>query len=199
MNHCTECRLTKKRLKQCSGERVLQNANFDAILSFGEGADTAPTISRVIDINDKRPRLAHRERWAQSVRELTVGDQHLRVTVVEQESDGPSIEPHVERVEHGATHRYTDELWCIPEQRCHRIAAANAALRVGLGPREAPVHVDDRRLLWTGRGAPIENWSGVSGAKFAGFLSSPISYGLAIRSRPLLDNGSEIQHLSKLV
>ena len=104
------------------------------------------------------------------MRELTVGDQHLRLTVVEHEGDGPSIEPHVERVEHGATHRYTEltleHLWCIPEHRSHRIAATDAALHegrgepaaagVGLGPGEAPVHVDDRRPLWAGQGAPIE-------------------------------------------
>src|SRR5205807_4976388 len=139
------------------------------IVHFAE-ADSGTTISWVVDINDKRRRPAHRERWAQTVRELTIGDQHLRLTVVKHEGDGLRIEPHVDRVEHGATHRYTEltfeHLWRIPQHRGHRIAATDATLRegrgepaaagVGLGPGEAAVHIEQRCPLRTGRGTPIE-------------------------------------------
>ena len=91
-------------------------------------------------------------------RKLGVGDQYLRLAVLEHETDSLGVEPGVERIQHRARHRHAemrfDHFRRIRGHQRHRIAAANAkpgqrgckspGALIGLRPCVSPLAVHDR-------------------------------------------------------
>ena len=62
---------------------------------------------RVLDVDHiGRLALEQRHRLADNARELAIDEQDLGLAMLEDEGDGLGVEPHVERVEHGAGHRH---------------------------------------------------------------------------------------------
>ena len=125
---------------------------------------------RVVVVDHERLRFRLGERRLHGLRELAVGDQHLRFAVVEREGDDRGIEARVEGVEHGAGHRHAVVAFEHRRRVRHhdgdRVAAADAALRkrrceparpgVELAVAAAERAVDDRGAVREDRGRALE-------------------------------------------
>ena len=128
----------------------------------------------VVDVDDKR-RVAHPgKRVRDHRRELPVGEQHLGLTVLEDECDGGRIEPDVDGVEHRAEHRHPEARLVdgadVRREDRHAVAGADAAsrkrgseapaARIGLGPREAALAVDDGGVVGIDGGGTFDEREG---------------------------------------
>ena len=132
--------------------------NETFVLEFAEQLAGAAVLG-IIDVDHDRTRLDEFQRALDRRRELAIGDQHLRLAVIEHESDGFAVEAGVQRVQHPAHHRHAEmrvgHRRNIGQHHRHRIADADAqsgkrarepaAARIGLAPRRAKLPVDDRR------------------------------------------------------
>ena len=129
---------------------------------------------RVVDVDDDR-RMSHPgERVRDHRRELPVREQHLRTTVFEDERDGCRVEPDVDGVEHRAEHRHPEARLVdgadVRREDRHAVAGADAACRerggeapaarVGLGPGEAALAVDDGEVVRVDGGGAFDKREG---------------------------------------
>ena len=88
-------------------------------------------IFGIVVIDDERARSGELQRGVDHGRELAVGDEDLRLAVVEHESESRGVEPGVERVEHRAAHRHAVMAFehgrRVGEHRRDGVAALHAA------------------------------------------------------------------------
>ena len=134
-------------------------------------ADALPArCAGIIDVDDQWRALHPGERVRDHRRELAVGEQRLRLAVLQDERDGRRVEPDVDGVEHRAEHRYA-EAGLVDRRNVrheHRHAVPNpdtaprerrgeaAAARVSLYPGEATLAVDDRGVVGPDRGGTLD-------------------------------------------
>ena len=129
------------------------------VLDLAESLAAGPERIGEVDHRDAPPE--DRQRLLDGRRELGVGEEHLRLRVLENERDRRRIQPVVERVEHGARHRHAEVRFVhrrrVGRHHRDRVAAADAepAERrrqparslVDLGPGVALVAVHDRDVI----------------------------------------------------
>jgi hypothetical protein len=77
-------------------------------LVVGRAEQVALRRGGVVDVDDHRAGGGEGEGLGDGGGELAVGDQHLRLGVVEDVGDGLRVEPAVERVQHAAGHRHAE-------------------------------------------------------------------------------------------
>ncbi|GBD41461.1 hypothetical protein HRbin39_00843 [bacterium HR39] len=82
------------------GQQLLVGDLAEPLVRAGEGF--------VHVVHHQDPAAEASQRLADHRRVFGVGDQHLRLAVVQDEGDGARIEPHVQRVEHGAGHGHAE-------------------------------------------------------------------------------------------
>ena len=124
----------------------------------------------VVDVDHDRFRRRLLECGGDGAGELAIGDERLRLAVVQHERDRVGVEPGVERVEHRSGHRHAEvtfvHLRGVGEHRRDRVAGADPALGerggepdaagVGFLPGVPPGTVDDRRAVRVHRRAPLD-------------------------------------------
>ena len=124
--------------------------------------------TRVVDVDDqRRRRVSCASAWLDHGGEFAVGDQHLRLAMLEDEGDGVGVEPDVERVQHRARHRHAEmrleqlrRCWAPSPRRCRpcrcrageRVGEPAAARDKGRGLAVAPLAMDHREPVGIDRG-----------------------------------------------
>jgi len=127
--------------------------------------------SGIVDIDDERFWSRHQlQRLGDHAGKFRIDQDDLRAAMIELEGDRGGIEPDVERIEHGAGHRYRKMYFVhgrdIRQHRRHGVSVPNAAAgevrgkapaaRIGLRPREDAALVNRADLIGIDGGSARE-------------------------------------------
>jgi hypothetical protein len=124
-----------------------------------------PAIERIVDVDHQWRFLQPRERRADLGGVFAIGDQHLRLAVLEDIADGRGIEPRVDGVKHRAEHRHAEmhleHRRHVRQHRRYRLARTHMVRQRGRKPcdpfaqrpvAQPQVAVYDRKALRMDRG-----------------------------------------------
>ncbi len=151
--------------------REVRIARRDEVLVFDRGEPLAGAGEfGIVVVDEQRLHLGERERLLREFPEFAVGDQYLRVGVIELEGDERRVEPGIDGVEHRAGHRHAvvafEHRRRVGEHDRHGVAALDAAprqrrgqllrARVELGIVPPQIPMNDRSPVGKYRGGPLQ-------------------------------------------